>query len=376
MTITTGSPASTPARIRAGSPDAHLAVIPHLLGFNPESSFVVIGTAQSGQVKCTLRYDLPDPASAAIAADIADHAIAVLTSQQLHVAVGAGYGPDHLVAPVATALRQAAEHAGMAGPELLRAQDGRYWCYTCTSSSCCSPGGTPFYPPAHAAAVALTQARPSLLPGRDQLAATIAPVTGTAAATAVQALAHAERHIQRMITRTPRAARLGTARKVLHRQGLPAVSRMIETYRSGGSYQTVFRVIWLSVVLRDLRVRDDAWARMDPAHRAAHLRLWTDVTRHARPGHVAPAASLLAFCAWQDGNGALANIALDRALADDPAYSMAQLLRQVITAGAPPSMARLPMTPEEVADCYGDLDQANEDEDAAGRHRQPAAVTA
>ena len=49
------------------------------------------------------------------------------------------------------------------------------------------------------------------------------------------------------------------------------------------------------------------------------------------------AAALLAFVAWQSGDGALANVALDRALADDPRYSMALLLRQVITAGAPPS---------------------------------------
>ena len=33
---------------------------------------------------------------------------------------------------------------------------------------------------------------------------------------------------------------------------------------------------------------------------------------------------------------------------------MAQLLRDVIDAGTPPSMARLPMTPEEVAASYGD----------------------
>ena len=90
------------------------------------------------------------------------------------------------------------------------------------------------------------------------------------------------------------------------------------------------------MALRDLRVRDDAWARMDPAHADAHRRLWTDVVRRAQPGYVAAPAALLAFVAWQSGDGALANVALDRALADDPRYSMALLLRQVITAGAPP----------------------------------------
>jgi len=61
---------------------------------------------------------------------------------------------------------------------------------------------------------------------------------------------------------------------------------------------------------------------------------------------------LLAFTAWQSGEGALANIALDRALADIPGYSMALLLRDALAAGMPPSAARLPMTPEEVAASY------------------------
>jgi uncharacterized protein DUF4192 len=69
--------------------------------------------------------------------------------------------------------------------------------------------------------------------------------------------------------------------------------------------------------------------------------------------------------AWQAGDGALANVALDRALADEPGYSMALLLRQVITAGAPPSLARLPMTPEEVAASY---DEAEDDPDGGHDH--------
>ena len=72
----------------------------------------------------------------------------------------------------------------------------------------------------------------------------------------------------------------------------------------------------------------------------------------ARQVAAAAPASLLAFVAWQEGNGALANAALDRAQADDPAYQMADLLRRAIDSGAPPEMARLPMTPKEVAAYY------------------------
>ena len=49
------------------------------------------------------------------------------------------------------------------------------------------------------------------------------------------------------------------------------------------------------MALRDLRVRDDAWARMDPAYQDAHRRLWIDVTRRAQPGYVAAPAALLAL---------------------------------------------------------------------------------
>ena len=146
-------------------------------------------------------------------------------------------------------------------------------------------------------------------------------------------------------------------------EGLAAVGAMIARYRDGGRFNSDYEIARITVALRDLRVRDDAWARMDPAHADQHLRLWIDVVRRAQPGYVAAPAALLAFVAWQSGDGALANVALDRALADDPRYSMATLLRQVITAGAPPSLARLPMTPEEVAASYDDAEADEHDPD-------------
>jgi hypothetical protein len=82
-------------------------------------------------------------------------------------------------------------------------------------------------------------------------------------------------------------------------------------------------------------------------------------------GHVAAPASLLAFVAWQCGNGALADVALDRAQADDSGYTIAILLRDVINAGTSPCRARLPMTPEEAAAAY---DAAERAEDEAARH--------
>jgi len=75
--------------------------------------------------------------------------------------------------------------------------------------------------------------------------------------------------------------------------------------------------------------------------------------------------------AWQSGNGALANVALDRALEEDANYSMAVLLRQVIDSGAPPSLARLPMTPEDVAASYDALEARDEASGEAGEQAHP-----
>ena len=77
-------------------------------------------------------------------------------------------------------------------------------------------------------------------------------------------------------------------------------------------------------------------------------------------GSIAAAESvLLSFDPFQGGDGALANIAIDRALNDDPGYSMALLLREALDSGAPPGLARLPMTPEEVAAAYDAADVAS-----------------
>jgi hypothetical protein len=214
----------------------------------------------------------------------------------------------------------------------------------------------PFDPDTDPAAAAMAQRGTGVLADRAAVAARVAPIGGIAEESMRQATRRAERHVKQLLSKVRKSSRLGAARHMIAAEGLAAVSAMIAAYRGGGTFTTDYQVAWLTVALRDLRVRDDAWARMDPAHRAAHLRMWLDVTRRAQPGHVAAPAALLAFVAWQSGDGALANVALDRALDDDPGYSMAQLLRQVISAGAPPSMAKLPMTPEEVAASYDDAE--------------------
>jgi hypothetical protein len=130
------------------------------------------------------------------------------------------------------------------------------------------------------------------------------------------------------------------------------VRQAVARYRRGADIKDHDEIAWLGFTLTDLRVRDDAWARMDPQFNEAHQRLWTDLL-HQLPAEFTPApAALLAFVAWQAGDGALASIAIERALDADPNYSMALLIADALHAGLPPSAARLSMSPKQVAASY------------------------
>lgn len=347
-----GAPRGPQKAVQVGSPAAVLAVVPHLLGFMPSKSLIVIGAGPPrGRVRLTLRFDLPDPPDAGAARDIAAHAISILIRQRQALAVVIGYGPGHLVTPIADVFRDEAPRAGLELRDVLRVEGGRYWSYICREPSCCPPEGVPFSA-AHPAAEAIAASGGQILPDRDALTASIAPLGGLVRQSMRQATARAEAHAMDLMARASRPARTGNARRLVVAEGLSAVADAIATYRRGGHFVTDDQTAWLSLALTSLRVRDDAWARMDEAYRDAHLRLWTDVVRRAEPRYIPAPACLLAFTAWQAGNGALANVALDRALEAEPGYSMALLLRDIIDAGVPPAMARLPMTPEEVADSY------------------------
>jgi hypothetical protein len=195
--------------------------------------------------------------------------------------------------------------------ELLRVEDGRYWSYLCANPECCPPDGVPFDAQANPAAAAMTVAGLVAYPDRAALAGTLAPVTGGAASRMEQATEQARDRAAALIARAVEQ-RGAHATRLLVDAGRQAVKDALTTYQDGGRITADETIAWLSVVLGHLAVRDDAWARMDPGHRAAHVRLWTDVVRRVRPEYLPAPASLLAFTAWQSGEGALANIAIDR----------------------------------------------------------------
>ena len=248
-------------RVRVGDPAGLLAIVPHLLGFVPQTSLVVLGAGPpDGWVQVALRYDLPDPPDTGTAAQIAAHAVAVLSRHQMATVIIAGYGPGPLVTPVADATRDTIHRAGLRVHDVLRVQDGRYWSYLCREPSCCPAEGVPFDAGAHPAAQVLAGTGQPVRADRDALAATIAPLTGSQANAMREATRWAQRARTRLITRAgPRA---------LDAPGRSAVQAAIAAYRDGGSISGPGRHAWLALVLTSLPVRDDAWARRQ---RVLHL---------------------------------------------------------------------------------------------------------
>jgi hypothetical protein len=355
------------ARIRVSTVDGFLSVVPHLLGFQPGRSMVVVGLdGPRGRVSLGFRYDLPDPPDAAKSRDIAQHAVEVMRQRGITTIIAAGYGPGALVTPVADALRAVADEAPITLRDLLRVEGRRYWSYLCQDPGCCPPEGIGFEGPDHPNARALAAAGMPARPDRESLAASVAPVAGREAESMRRAHQRALRRAQDLIA----GARSPDRLRPLVEAGRAAVREAIARYQGGSEITDQDQLAWIILTVADLRVRDDAWARMDPGHRDAHQRLWTDVIRRAPESLVPAPASLLAFTAWQSGDGALANIAVERALTADPEYSMAHLIGQALEAGLPPSAARLPMTPEEVEASYA---RKGPPRGAAGKRRRQGA---
>jgi hypothetical protein len=337
-------------QLRAGTADAVLAVVPHMLGFYPSRSLVVLGLGPRQRVVVTFRYDLPDPPADDIADDIADHACYVLGREHITAALLVGYGPEELVAPVVASTARCLIGSGVDVHEVLRADSGRFWSMLCDNASCCPPEGRSYDPGSHPAAAALTKAGLAAQPDREALARTLQRPAGSA-----ERIGRATRTAQLRLSQLVdygEAAGDPVPKLRATRTGRKEVQHAIRRYRSGGRIDSIEHLAWLAVLIADLRVRDDAWARMGPAHCADHCRLWTDIVRSAAAEFVPAPASLLAFTAWQSGNGALAVMAIERALTADPIYSMAHLLDSAVQAALPPSAARMPMSPAAVAASY------------------------
>lgn len=332
--------APAPALLKLTCPAEVVATVPYLLGFQPARSVVLLSLRGPRQrVGLTLRADLPPPLGVTAAVtDIVGH----LRRDGAEAAIAVLYGEDSEARETWLALSEALHRAGITVREALRITQGRWWSYLCTVPACCPTAGTVIRAPGEPGgparvAAELVSAGLVALGSREELTASVRADPAALAEVEAPLAGAAEQVVRRVV----RPGGLATCRREWQRH----LVRVLQdgSYHRRESPMTTDVVAGLLIAVADPPTRDLAadWASGRGEEAAAATQsLWLELTRRApAPYDVAP-ATLLAHAAWLAGNGALARVAVDRALASDPGYRLAQLVERLLDEGVDPSQAR------------------------------------
>lgn len=321
------------------SPDAAIAAVPHILGFTPEESLVLIWSTDE-QVLLTQRMDVCDDVERSWMDETVRHGCAA--GATLVIVINFRMRGDHPDLPGRPAIDELESRLADEGIELLDALlvdascDGgtRWWSYRC-DGPCCPPVGR-----ALDVAIAETVAAAYVLQGsapfssREALAASLAPDPDGA----VAAVGRPE-----AVAREPwRDAMLAGP-----------VDRLLSDTMADGDEGLLLGA------LHDVRIRDSLVWHL--AHRDAPRRLLgllAGLLRAAQPGDVAPIATVTAIAAWLCGDGARAAIAVERALEDDADYTLAMMMAVSLRLGLPPSSWRASMDRLSLQECRHGSGQA------------------
>jgi hypothetical protein len=306
------------------TPHDLLAAVPFLIGYHPTDSLVLI-SVKSDSLEMAMRVDFPiNPPEGAyqllashLKRDHAEGALLVAYEPK-----GSDLGPE--------VLRNAADAvAALEIPirELMLVRNGRWKSLICSDEKCCPPDGNPIEDFENSRITAEQVANGKVLPFLDSEGLTHS-ISPTLFAKDINWNAQV---IGFRID--PEATNLNE----LQRDGAESVLLLADFYMQNGfckDYDLIARVLGR---LTDVQVRDFALGCHDEKSLNAYWAMWRDLLRIAPPKFVAPVASLFAAIAYENGEGALAQRALDRAIEDEPEYSLARLLRRVFSSGWPPS---------------------------------------
>jgi len=338
--------------VRLSDPGEVAAALPHLIGFRPRESLVLVSLRGSGsrsvRFGLTARVDLPPPAhrrpvvSGVVRSLLTDRPSAALIAvvseddDDRTVSLGAGAAGPVPALPHRDLVHEAVlalDAHGLPVRDALLVRRGRWWSYDCEQPCCAPEAGTPLPGGTSELAVASALTGQVVEEDRAALVGRIAPVGFVAA----EGMARACDEVGDAMAR--RTAQLGWDAVV--EEGWAAVRAAVDAAGPGSvhrlSDRQVARLAW---GLRDHDLRDRALSLAIGPRAAAAEVVWTELTRRAPAPLDAAPATLLAVTAWVRGDGALANVALERALDSEPSYTFAGLLRSALDACMSPAEMR------------------------------------
>jgi uncharacterized protein DUF4192 len=129
----------------------------------------------------------------------------------------------------------------------------------------------------------------------------------------------------------------GVARGTNTSESVTKVLAAVEDACSGKLPADDKQIVDLAVALGDCDVRDRCFTHIETPRARGAKDLWTCLTRQAPPGLRTNPACLVAVFAYATGDGALAQVALETALTDDPGNKLAVLFRQAVDGGIWPA---------------------------------------
>ncbi|HEX3811588.1 MAG TPA: DUF4192 domain-containing protein [Mycobacteriales bacterium] len=310
-------------------------LVPYLVGFNPTESIVFIGlNGPRERIGITLRLDI-----AAVQAAPA----ALLTCAGHLVRSGADgvilviytdvpmdrFDGDPATLPhndVIVAVSEILHDQELLVTDALLVTEDRWWSYLCSNPACCPPTGHPVATAdvVSSVAAAATVAGMTIAADRGTLVEGLAPLPAAkreALAARTKALAEKASEGDRVADRAAAAALWVKA---------------VEAQRRGESLIPDAEAAMLLEGLRDVRMRDAccAWAggpNADGARAVAR-----QLARRASPPWDVTPYALVAWFAWRSGEGALAQIAVERAIAGDPDCAFALLIQEILDRGIDP----------------------------------------
>lgn len=336
---------TTTPTVRIDDAGELIASVPALLGFTPERSLVAI-TLRERRVGLVTRADLPPssndyPQLARQMAQAAAHAHA-----EAVIAVVVDGADTHTDLAVDLAQALAAHDI-----PLRAAYQVSEIAASATWRSLLEPTITGALPDPTCTEIATTLVAAGHVThaSRDDMAAVLSPDGDKATERRAAA-------IDKLLREPPRQTDASAA----------VVNAALNAALDGTLPQGDRHVAELAVALSDPQVRDACLATAYPTGsklaRAA-ARLWQALTRAVPAPERAAPATLAAYAAYSDGNGALAGVALDAALAADPDYLLARLLLRALQASAPPELLRTLAD----NDAVGLLDAVNDPVTTEGR---------